>query len=34
MISTGKLKPHSADNIYLGSDGKTHRIKADEDDMA
>ena len=34
MISTGKLKPDSADNIYLGSDGKTHRIKADEDDMA
>ncbi len=33
MISTGKLKPYSADNIYLGSDGKTHRIRADEDNM-
>ena len=33
MISTGKLKPHSADNIYLGSDGKTHRIRADEENM-
>jgi len=30
MISTGKLKPYSADDIYLGSDGKTHRIRSDE----
>ena len=34
MISTGKLKPHSADNIYLGSDGKTHRIQSGEENMA
>ena len=33
MISSGKLKPYSADNIYLGSDGKTHRIKTGEDNM-
>ena len=33
MISSGKLKPYSADNIYLGSDGKTHRIRSDEDYM-
>jgi len=33
MISSGKLKPDSADNIYLGSDGKTHRIKEDEGKM-
>ena len=26
LISTGKLKPYSAENTYLGSDGKTHRI--------
>jgi len=31
MISEGKLKPYSADNIYLGSDGKTHRIRKGED---
>ena len=30
MIETGKLKPYSADNTYLGSDGKTHRIKKGE----
>lgn len=30
MISAGRLKPDSADNTYLGSDGKTHRIKADK----
>ena len=30
MISSGKLKPYSAENTYLGSDGKTHRIKKDE----
>jgi len=34
MISTGKLKPDSAENTYLGSDGKTHRIRADEGNMA
>ena len=34
MISTGKLKPDSAENIYLGSDGKTHRIRADEENLA
>ena len=33
MISTGKLKPYSADDIYLGSDGKTHRIRSDEGNM-
>ncbi len=33
MISAGKLKPDTADNIYLGSDGKTHRIRADEEDL-
>ena len=33
MISSGKLNPDSADNIYLGSDGKTHRIKEDEGKM-
>ena len=27
LITTGKLKPISADNTYLGSDGKTHRVK-------
>jgi len=31
MISSGKLKPDAAENTYLGSDGKTHRIKADEE---
>ena len=31
MISTGKLKPYSAESTYLGSDGKTHRIKKNED---
>ena len=30
MIATGKLVPYSAENTYLGSDGKTHRIKEDE----
>ena len=30
LISTGKLQPISAENTYLGSDGKTHRIKQDE----
>jgi len=31
MISAGKLKPYSAENTYLGSDGKTHRIKKGEE---
>ena len=26
MMIAGKLKPYSAENTYLGSDGKTHRI--------
>jgi len=29
MIKSGKLKPYSAENTYLGSDGKTHRITKD-----
>ncbi|MBQ9416642.1 MAG: HD domain-containing protein [Clostridia bacterium] len=31
LIVTGKLKPYTAENTYLGSDGKTHRIKQDEE---
>ena len=27
LIAAGKLEPNSAENTYLGSDGKTHRIK-------
>lgn len=30
MIKSGKLKPYTAENTYLGSDGKTHRIKKEE----
>ena len=30
LIESGKLKPYAAENTYLGSDGKTHRIKAGE----
>ena len=30
LLTSGKLQPISADNTYLGSDGKTHRIKKDE----
>ena len=30
LITTGKLQPNSAENTYLGSDGKTHRIKRGE----
>lgn len=31
MIKSGKLKPYTAENTYLGSDGKTHRVtKKDE----
>ena len=28
LIRSGKLKPYSAENTYLGSDGKTHRFQA------
>ena len=31
MIVAGKLKPYSGENTYLGSDGKTHRIRKGED---
>ena len=31
LISAGKLKPYTAENTYLGSDGKTYRIKKDGD---
>ncbi len=31
MISSGKLKPYTAENTYLGSDGKTHRVKKGEE---
>lgn len=30
MITAGKLKPYTAENTYLGSDGKTHRLKKGE----
>ena len=30
MIKSGKLKPYTAENTYLGSDGKTHRINKNE----
>ena len=30
LIETGKLKPYAAENTYLGSDGKTHRITEDD----
>ena len=30
MMENGKLKPYSAENTYLGKDGKTHRIKKDD----
>ncbi len=30
LIGSGKLKPYTAENTYLGSDGKTHRIKPGE----
>ena len=33
MISSGVLKPYSAENTYLGSDGKTHRIRKSEDHL-
>ena len=31
MMVSGKLKPYCDENTYLGSDGKTHRIKNGED---
>ena len=31
MISSGKLKPYSGEDTYLGSDGKTHRIRKSEE---
>ncbi|MBR4702536.1 MAG: HD domain-containing protein [Oscillospiraceae bacterium] len=30
LMETGKLKPYAAENTYLGSDGKTHRMKKEE----
>ena len=30
LISSGKLKPYSAESTFLGSDGKTHRIHKGE----
>ena len=30
MIKSGKLKPYTAENTYLGSDGKTHRMRKDD----
>lgn len=30
LIKSGKLKPYTAENTYLGSDGKTHRMKKEE----
>ena len=32
MIKSGKLKPYTAENTYLGSDGRTHRLKKDDAD--
>ena len=31
LITEGKLKPYTAENTYLGSDGKTHRIRKTDD---
>ncbi len=31
LMVSGKLKPYAAENTYLGSDGKTHRIKKEEE---
>jgi energy-coupling factor transport system substrate-specific component len=31
LISSGKLQPITAENTYLGSDGKTHRMKKSEE---
>ena len=30
LIVAGKLKPYTAENTYLGSDGKTHRAQGGE----
>ncbi|MBR5926170.1 MAG: HD domain-containing protein, partial [Firmicutes bacterium] len=30
LITEGKLKPFSAENTYLGEDGKTHRIRKED----
>ena len=30
LIVSGKLKPYTAENTYLGSDGKTHRVQGGE----
>ena len=30
LIAEGKLKPYAAENTYLGSDGKTHRIRKND----
>ncbi|MBO4666613.1 MAG: HD-GYP domain-containing protein, partial [Bacilli bacterium] len=30
MMISGKLKPYTAENTYLGEDGKTHRITKDD----
>ena len=32
LIVSGKLKPYTAENTYLGSDGKTHRITESDKD--
>ncbi|MBR3297204.1 MAG: HD domain-containing protein, partial [Firmicutes bacterium] len=34
LIRSGKLQPYADENTYLGADGKTHRIKKDEDKKA
>lgn len=33
MMLAGKLKPYSAENTYLGEDGKTHRIGSEENNQ-
>ena len=30
LITEGKLKPYTAENTYLGSDGRTHRIRKND----
>ena len=30
LIKSGKLKPYTAENTYLGEDGKTHRMKKED----
>jgi energy-coupling factor transport system substrate-specific component len=34
LMMTGKLQPYADENTYLGSDGKTHRIKKGENQQA